>query len=176
MTGVSWPLAVFSAANCQLRTANNMTDSQRILDAIRRMVRLLRLSDRAARNQLGLSGAQLFVLHEVAKTPELSLKELADRTRTDQSSVSVVVTRLCDAGLLARERASDDARRLVITPTRAGRAAVRKAPRVAQQELIEILEEMPEAERKRFADTFARIVDRLDSGTEPAPMLFEENK
>jgi DNA-binding MarR family transcriptional regulator len=153
-----------------------MTDSQRILDAIRRMVRLLRLSDRAARNQLGLSSAQLFVLHEVAKTPELSLKELAERTRTDQSSVSVVVTRLCDSGLLARERASDDARRLVITPTRSGRAAMKKAPRVAQQELVEILDEMPDEQRREFADTFAAIVDRLDGGASPAPMFFEESK
>jgi DNA-binding MarR family transcriptional regulator len=153
-----------------------MTDSQRILDALRRMVRLLRLSDRAAQNQLGLSSAQLFVLHEVSRTPEISLKELAERTRTDQSSVSVVVARLCDAGLLARERASDDARRLVITPTRAGRAAMKKAPRVAQQELIEILDAMPAKERQRFADTFAAIVERLDAGQEPAPMLFEDGK
>jgi MarR family transcriptional regulator, lower aerobic nicotinate degradation pathway regulator len=153
-----------------------MTDSQRILDAIRRMVRLLRLSDRAARSYLGLSGAQLFVLHEVAKTPEISLKELAERTRTDQSSVSVVVARLCDAGLLARERAADDGRRLVITPTRAGRAAMKKAPPVAQQELIEFLDAMPAKERKRFADTFAALVERLDGDAGPAPMLFEEEK
>jgi DNA-binding MarR family transcriptional regulator len=153
-----------------------MTDSQRILDAIRRLVRLLRLSDRAAQNDLGLSSAQLFVLHEVSNTPEISLKELAERTRTDQSSVSVVVARLCDAGLLARERAADDARRLVITPTRAGRAAMKKAPRVAQQELIEIIEQLPAAERKRFAATFAAIVDRLDGDRKPAPMFFEEGK
>lgn len=154
-----------------------MTDSHRILDAIRRLVRLLRLSDRAAQHGLGLSSAQLFVLNEVAQTPEISLKELAERTRTDQSSVSVVVARLCDAGLLARERAEEDARRLVITPTRAGRAVIRKAPRVAQQELIEILERIPAAERKRFADTFVAIVEQLDGGgAEPAPMLFEEEK
>jgi DNA-binding MarR family transcriptional regulator len=153
-----------------------MTDTQRILDAIRRMVRLLRLSDRAAQAELGLSSAQLFVLHEVSKTPEVSLKDLAERTRTDQSSVSVVVTRLCDAGLLARERASDDARRLVITPTRAGRAAMKKAPRVAQQELVEILDDMPAKELKRFADTLAAIVNRLDKNEEPAPMFFEEGK
>jgi DNA-binding MarR family transcriptional regulator len=153
-----------------------MSDTQRILDAIRRMVRLLRLSDRAAQAELGLSSAQLFVLHEVSKTPEVSLKDLAERTRTDQSSVSVVVARLCDAGLLARERASDDARRLVITPTRAGRAAMKKAPRVAQQELVEILDEMPAKELKRFADTLAAIVNRLDKNEEPAPMFFEEGK
>lgn len=153
-----------------------VSDSQIILDSIRRMVRLLRLSDRAAQSELGLSAAQLFVLHEVAKTPEISLKELAERTRTDQSSVSVVVARLCDAGLLARERATDDARRLVITPTRSGRAAIKKAPRVAQQQLVEILDAMPVKERKRFAETFVAIINQLDKDEEPAPMFFEEGK
>ncbi len=153
-----------------------MSDSQRILDAIRRLVQMLRLSDHVARNELGLSTAQLFVLHEVTKTPELSLKELAERTRTDQSSVSVVVTRLCDAGLIERERAEDDARRLVIRPTRAGRAAARKAPRVAQQELIDLLERMDEADLKRFADYLVTIVDTMDGSSEAPPMFFEEER
>src|ERR1041384_4256440 len=100
-----------------------MTDSQRILDSIRRLVRLLRLADRAAQNELGLSGAQLFVLQELGKTPSLSLNELAERTRTDQSSVSVVVTRLVAAGLVARDRDSRDARRLVLPPTQPRLAA-----------------------------------------------------
>ena len=77
-----------------------MTDSARILDAIRRLVRHLRLADRAAQSELGISGAQLFVLFELGKTPALSLNDLAARTRTDQSSVSVVVSRLVDAGLI----------------------------------------------------------------------------
>src|SRR5882762_3561794 len=99
-----------------------MTDSQRILDSIRRLVRLLRVSDRQAQAELGVSGAQLFVLRELGRTPALSLNELASRTLTDQSSVSVVVTRLVEAGLVSRERARDDARRLVLGLTRAGRA------------------------------------------------------
>src|ERR1700730_535689 len=78
-----------------------VTDSQRILDSIRRLVRLLRLSDRVAQRELGLSAAQLFVLQELGKTPALSLSEVAERTRTDQSSVSVVVTRLVGSGHIA---------------------------------------------------------------------------
>ncbi|HJT18621.1 MAG TPA: MarR family transcriptional regulator, partial [Thermoanaerobaculia bacterium] len=108
-----------------------MTDSQRILDAIRRLVRLLRLTDRAAQGQLGLSGAQLFVLHELGKTPALSLSELAERTRTDQSSVSVVVSRLVDGGYITRDRDSRDARRLVLNLTKSGRAIAEKSPPVA---------------------------------------------
>ncbi|HEY8134272.1 MAG TPA: MarR family winged helix-turn-helix transcriptional regulator [Thermoanaerobaculia bacterium] len=151
-----------------------MTDSQRILDSIRRLVRLLRLTDRAAQGELGLSGAQLFVLHELGKTPALSLSELAEKTRTDQSSVSVVVTRMVEAGYVTRDRDRRDARRLVLTLTKTGRAVAEKSPPVAQERIIEVLERMPPSERRRFADTFTRIIEDMGEARGPAPMMFED--
>ena len=151
------------------------TDNQRILDCIRRLVRLLRLSDRAAQALVGLSGAQLFVLNELGETPALSLNELAERTRTDQSSVSVVVTRLVEAGLVSRERSRDDARRLVLTLTRSGRTALQRAPAVAQQNILAALEQLPAAERRRFADTFTAILDAVGAEA-AAPMIFEDEQ
>ena len=151
-----------------------MNDSQRILDSIRRLVRLLRVSDRQAQSDLGISGAQLFVLTEIGKTPALSLGDLAARTRTDQSSVSVVVTRLVEAGLITRDRDERDARRLVLHLTRAGRVLLQKAPSVAQERLLTIFDRMPDEERRRFADTFEEIIDSVGAEDGPAPMLFEE--
>lgn len=151
-----------------------MTDSQRILDSVRRLVRLLRLSDRAAQTELGVSGAQLFVLHELGKTPSLSLSDLAERTRTDQSSVSVVISRLVEAGLVTRDRDRRDARRLVLTLTKNGRAVVDKSPPAAQERILEALERLQPAERRRFADTFSRIIDDLGESRGAAPMMFEE--
>ena len=150
-----------------------MEDSQRILDAIRRLVRLLRISDRAAQGSVGLSAAQLFVLYELGKTPALSIGELAERTRTDQSSVSTVVTRLVDAGLVERERAPEDARRLVLNLTRAGRAALKKAPPIAQEVLLEAVDRLPAADQKRLADLFTAVVDQMGADR-TVPMFFED--
>ncbi len=152
-----------------------MNDSQRVLDAIRRLVRHLRIADRAAQTDLGLSAAQLFVLSELGKTPAISLGELADRTHTDQSSVSVVVARLVDAGLVQRERAGEDARRLELSLTRAGRGVVQKAPAVMQEKIVQAVERMSSAEQKRFADSFSRLLDEIGAEEKP-PMLFEDEK
>jgi DNA-binding MarR family transcriptional regulator len=152
-----------------------MSDSQRILDSIRRLVRMLRVSDRQAQAELGVSGAQLFVLTELGKTPAMSLNDLAARTLTDQSSVSVVVTRLVEAGLVTRERDERDARRLVLHLTRSGRALLQHAPAVAQERLLAVFDRLPDAERKRFADTFEEIVDDAGADDGPAPMLFEDD-
>jgi DNA-binding MarR family transcriptional regulator len=152
-----------------------MSDSQRILDSIRRLVRMLRVSDRQAQSELGVSGAQLFALTELGKTPSLSLNDLASRTLTDQSSVSVVVTRLVDAGLVTRDRDERDARRLVLNLTRSGRALLQNSPPVAQERLLAVFDRLPDADRKRFADTFEEIVDNAGGDDGPAPMLFEED-
>ena len=151
-----------------------MADSQRILDSIRRLVRVLRLTDRAAQSELGLSGAQLFVLHELEKTPAMSLSELAQKTRTDQSSVSVVVSRLVEGGYVMRERDDRDARRLVLTLTKTGRALAEKSPPAVQEKMIEILERMQPAERRRFADIFSHIIEELGEANGVAPMMFDD--
>ena len=152
------------------------SDSARILDAIRRLVRHLRLADRAAQSELGISGAQLFVLAELGRTPSLSLNDVAARTRTDQSSVSVVVSRLVEAGLVTRDRDVRDARRLVLNLTKSGRAMLQRPPAVAQEQILGVIDRLAPAERKRFADSFTALVDELGAEPGPAPMLFEEEE
>src|SRR6476469_5515570 len=69
-------------------------DMQRVLNAFRNLVKALRLADRAGLKRRGLGAAQTFVLHELSRDAPLSINELAERTATDQSTVSVVVHKL----------------------------------------------------------------------------------
>ena len=61
-----------------------------IMDALRRVVRALRVSARTAERRFGISGAQLFVLERLAEASAPSVDDLAKRTLTHQSSVSLV--------------------------------------------------------------------------------------
>src|SRR5262245_7661013 len=104
--------------------------SRAVLDAIRRIVQVLRVSSRAAEREVGLSAAQLFVLDRLAGANQaLSVNELAERTLTHQSSVSVVVQKLEKHGLIGRGRAANDARRMELSLTPAARKLLSKAPR-----------------------------------------------
>src|SRR5262245_26838320 len=114
-----------------------------VLDGVRRIVRSLHETSRAAEKALGLSGAQLFVLQTLADAPGLSLNDLAARTHTHQSSVSTVVARLVERGLVLRAAAMDDARRLELRVSAEGRRLVSRAPDAAQARLIDALEQMP---------------------------------
>ena len=74
----------------------------RSMNAVRSIVRAFRVNTRAIELKMGISLAQLFVLQQLTERPADSLNELAERTATHQSSVSVVVRRLVERGFVSR--------------------------------------------------------------------------
>ncbi len=144
------------------------------IDSLRHLVRALRMSSHQAWRDLGVSGAQLYVLRQLASAQPLSLSELAERTHTHASSVSVVVSRLLARGLVARRAAADDARRAELTLTAAGTRLLERAPMPVQARLIDALADLPAGERTRLARTLARLCVALGIAADPPVMFFEE--
>jgi DNA-binding MarR family transcriptional regulator len=145
-----------------------------VLDAIRRIVRALREGSRDSERSLGLSAAQVFVLHRLAGAPPLSVNDLAQRTLTHQSSVSVVVSKLVERGLVARVPSPHDARRVEITLTKQGRALIGRAPAAAPQDrLIAGLALLGPRRRRVLAQALRGLVETMALSDGPAPMFFE---
>lgn len=137
------------------------SDLTAALDALGALTGALRIGSRLVERRLGISGAQLFVLQKLAEGPVASLNELAARTFTHQSSVSVVVRRLVARGLVARTVFADDARRVTIALTPAGRALLRKAPEPLQARLLTSLKELSRAERHALATALVHLVAQV---------------
>lgn len=151
-------------------------DVQRILEAVRRVVRELRLSGRRAEDAVGLSGAQLFVLQRLGDGACASLAELAARTMTDPSSVSVVVQRLVARGLVRRAPSAADARRRELALTARGRAVLGRAPELAQDRLIAALGGMSARDRGALSRGLDRMVTAMGvDGSGPAALFFESD-
>jgi DNA-binding MarR family transcriptional regulator len=144
------------------------------LDALRRIVRALRLSGTEIDRSLGLSPSQLFVLTAVGETPGCSLLDVAARTHTDPSSVSAVVKKLVLGGYLQRKPSQEDARRAELRPTARGRAILAKAPATIQERLREEIDGMRGAERRALVGSLERLVRGLGLDHAPATMFFEE--
>ena len=149
-------------------------ETRAVLDAFRRIVQGLRESSRAAEQRAGVSGAQLFVLQTLAEAPRLSLNELAERTRTHQSSVSAVVARLVRARLIERRTAPGDARRAELSLTARGHSRLRSAPRTAQERLVAMVDRLPARERLRLAATLERLVDGMGLAKQRPAAMFDE--
>jgi DNA-binding MarR family transcriptional regulator len=147
-------------------------DIQAILDGIRFLVHRLRESSREAERRLGLSSAQIFVLQHLSAAGELSINDLATRTYTHQSSVSVVVSRLVRKGLVKRGRAADDRRRSALSLSDKGRRLLHSAPDVPQATLIRSLRRLPNRPRGAMADAMRQVAADLGAPRRQS-MFFE---
>jgi DNA-binding MarR family transcriptional regulator len=143
-----------------------------VLDAIRRIFRDLRQSSRSSERRFGVGSAQLFVLQRLADGPARSINELAERTYTHQSSVSVVVRRLVEQGLVVRRPAADDRRRRELRLTPAGRRVVARAPLAAQVRLIDALLQLPPPQLGSLERLLQRVVKMMGAAGEVPEMLF----
>lgn len=150
-------------------------EAQAALDAIRRIVRLLRDGSKDTERRVGLSSAQLFVLQALASEDDLSINDLAARTLTHQSSVSVVVRKLEEQSLVERRRASDDGRRVALSLTAKGRALIERTPETAQARLIDGILRLSAGERRGLVHGLEALTQALGLHDRPPAMFFEDD-
>ena len=145
------------------------------LRCIRALVAALHQSARAVEARSGVTNAQLFILRELATQDGLSINELAARALTGQNTISMVVTRLGNRGLVGRHRAADDGRRVVVSLTPTGRRLVRWAPEPPTARVLTALIRMAPVEVGQLARGLLALTDAMGTPASAAGMLFEQN-
>jgi DNA-binding MarR family transcriptional regulator len=146
-----------------------------VVDCLRRLVHGVRVAAHTTERTLGITGAQLFVLRELAAEPGASIRRLSELTLTDPSSVSVVVARLVERRLVIRRRAADDARRSTLSVSKAGLTLLSRAPEPYQVRLIAALRKIPATRLRDLRRALSSIVAAFEPAAGPAPLFFEES-
>jgi DNA-binding MarR family transcriptional regulator len=147
---------------------------ERSMNAVRSIVRAFRVNTRAIELKMGISLAQLFVLQQLTERSADSLNELAERTATHQSSVSVVVRRLVERGLVSRTSSSSDRRRIEIAVTPAGSALLEDAPTTIQTQLMTALRRLSRDDQNALAGLLERWLREAKIDFASPPMLGED--
>lgn len=154
--------------------ARSTTEARRVLNAFRSLTRELRLADRSGVSRYGLGSAQIYVLHQLAAESPLSVNDLAERTATDQSTVSVVVSKLEEKGLVERRRSRLDGRRAELSLSRKGRSVASRLPLPFQASFLDALEKMEPARLREVADTLEHALKDMGAAEGTPPMLLED--
>ena len=147
----------------------------RALVSIRRLVRTLRTTAASVERDTGLSTAQTFILQLLVQAPAESMNELAERTSTDQSSVSVVVSRLEAKGLVSRHPSATDARRTQVVITNEGVELMRQKLPTVQERLTHALSCMQPTSLELLTGELNTLVALMGAGEEPATLIFEDD-
>lgn len=153
-------------------------ETHAIVQALRQLVNGLRVTAHSVERELGLTGAQLFVLGEIAAEPNLSIRRVSERTLTDPSSASVVVARLLEKGLVARREDPADRRKSVLSVTSKGQKLLARAPEPYQHKVFAALEDMPERQRRQLHLGLVALLEAAPLDAAPlhradAPLFFE---
>ena len=156
------------------RAPSTRADERRILDAVRNLVREIRLASSSTHHGQAISAAQAFVLQTLLDSPGLRINDLAEQTSTDQSSVSVVVQKLVDNGLVTKHRSASDARAFEVHLTPAGRTFARKTPVAPQLRLLAGLRKLSSGDRAELASLLERWLTALGIADSSPPMLGED--
>ncbi len=150
-------------------------EARRFLDAIRRITREVREASREAEARLGLTAAQLYVLHQLRDSGPATISTLASRTFTHQSSVSTVVTRLEQMALVTRRPGEQDRRKVMVSLTAKADELLARAPEPVQERLLATFTALDHESRARLAGLLEAYSLRLNQD-EVMPMMFEEER
>jgi DNA-binding MarR family transcriptional regulator len=139
-----------------------MSDTGQLASDLRVVMGHLIRRLRAERRDLSLS--QITVLGRLDRVGPSSISDLASGERVRPQSMASTVASLVAAGLVARERDPADGRRVVVTPTAAGRAAVLADRRRREGWLAEAIDRDLSAREQRVLAEATALLRRLADG------------
>ncbi len=151
-------------------TSAHVAASVELVDALRAVERALRLQQHEAGHgppragRASVSAAERAALRCLADAAEpLTLSALAESLHRDPSSVSVVVSRLVERGLVQKQVCSEDRRRCLLSVTSAGRRVVARTPDGPREALAHALAGWPEARVRTLTQLLPRLAEALEA-------------
>lgn len=144
----------------------------RIVAAIRQIIRAVDLHSRRLVDHYGLTGPQLATLQEASRLGPVSTSALARAVHLSQPTLTGIVARLEKRGLVTRTRGTADRRTVTVTPTDAGHAMLAQAPSLLQDRFQAELGRVAEWERTLILSVLQRVAGMMDAdGLDAAPHL-----
>lgn len=146
--------------------------SQTALLALRRILRVTELNARNLAAQSELTASQLLVMQHVSQSGKALPSAIARAIDLKQATVTVLLNKLEEAGLVKRRRDTEDRRRVWISLTDAGQASLAKSPDLLQNRFEQGFRNLEAWEQAMIVSTLERVAVLLDAESiDAAPVL-----
>lgn len=145
---------------------------QRVLLALRQVIRAVDLHSRWMLSQYQITGPQLITLLTIEKEAPVTASAIASHILLSPSTVIGILDRLESKGLIQRDRDLKDRRMIWISLTEEGKIVASNAPSPLQDTLAEAIVKLPETEVLKIVESLERIVelmqmDNVEIGPKP---------
>ncbi|PID74163.1 MAG: transcriptional regulator [Desulfobacterales bacterium] len=168
------PLAHVETASASYTSPEIPPDTivDQVLIAIRRMTQAIDLHSRCLTKKCGLTTPQLIVLKEISRRSETSVSQLAKAISLSQSTVTGILTRLENRGLVIRRRSTADKRRVLVRISDGCARFLQSAPPPLQEQFFHSFQTLEDWEQMMILSALQRIVSLMDADNlKVAPIL-----
>ncbi len=143
------------------------------LIALRRILKATEGNAKRLARQSGLTASQLLVLQILKSEGETVTGELASAVDLRQATISLLVDKLQEAGLVARRRSETDRRHVWVRITQKGETVLDAAPDLLQTDFLMRFSKLPDWEQAGLAASLLKLVSLLDAGAiDASPVLY----
>jgi DNA-binding MarR family transcriptional regulator len=133
-----------------------------IIYSIRRLMQAGELYTKELNKIYNISSAQLNCLLSLYENGPLPPSQIARLIMINSSTVTGIIDRLEQKGLVKRLRISDDRRIITVELTKSGKLLAEKAPPPIQWKIIDGLNRISERDIKQIASTLTKLTNMLD--------------
>lgn len=133
-----------------------------VLRSFRLIYGSVRQHFRAVQKSCGISGSQLWILHEVRNAPGIGVSDLAARLSIHQSTGSLMVEKLVRAGLLRKAKSKTDQRRVGLELSAKGQRCAKRAPGPPEGVLPEAIAALSEGQARTLLNSLRAVAAELD--------------
>lgn len=149
-----------------------MEKHEELLTSIRKVIRAIDLHSKQLNKSSGLTGPQLLIMQEIARVKGVTASQVAKQINLSAATVTNILDRLENKGLIERVRSSQDKRRVSLFLSDKGRNSLIDAPQPLQEHFIQQFCGLAEWEQSLLLSSMQRIATMMDANElDAAPVL-----
>jgi DNA-binding MarR family transcriptional regulator len=141
-------------------------EQDRIQEVIHLMRKLMQAGERYTKElnkKFSVSAPQVACLLALLDNGPISPSQIAKKIMVESSTVTGIIDRLEQKGLVTRTRVSPDRRVITLELTDSGRRLAENAPPPIQHKIVKGLRKIEEGERARIIETLTRLTEMIDA-------------
>jgi DNA-binding MarR family transcriptional regulator len=146
--------------------------SEEVLILLRRLIRAVDLHSKKLVRETGLTTPQVVVLQAIRDSGEVTTGRISSAVSLSQATVTTIVDRLEDRGLIERYRSTIDRRVVHLRLTAAGRSALRKAPPLLHERFRRSYASLNPARQRAILNALRDVAEMMGANSlDAAPLL-----
>lgn len=149
-----------------------MNQIQNVTQQLRVLFKVVQSHSKTVEKACGLSGAKLWMLHEIGECPGIKVSQLAATLSIHRSTCSNMLDKLEEKEFIIRDRSRSDQRTVHIFITDLGKNILKKAPSPQSGKLNDALQQLAPHQLTNLESSLQDVLDALSVDQKAAHSPF----